>query len=499
MAVNVVHWGKTGWYMACAVFYASLMLVSCRHAPELRAPNILIFIADDVSFNDLGAYGNRAVSTPNIDRLASQGMLFTRAFLTTSSCSPSRASILSGRYPHNTGAPELHMPLPGSVATLAGQLKAHQYFTGASGKWHLGPEAKKDFHAVYDTEIGPGGEDRWLELVNQIPDGKPFFLWMASLDAHRGWGENPFDGSAKLENALLPPYLVPDSATVADFGHYYDEIARFDHYVGEVLKVLKAREMLENTLVFILADNGRPFPRDKTRMYDSGIQTPLIAYWESGPIPKGSRSDAMVSVIDLAPTISRLCGLLPLDSFQGMDFSEVLGNPEKEHRQFVFAEHNWHDYRAYERMVRTADFLYIENRTPEGRMSSAADVHAGPAFQQLALGFQNGTLNPLQLKKFAQPNPRSELYAVRQDPHQLNNLVGDSAHLDLVRSLARKLREWQALTADSAPANLTGDHYDFFTGQSLFPDRAYDQIDRGEIPGASGNAVSLVSKDKELQ
>lgn len=499
MAINIIHWGKTAWRGTGAVLSASLILVSCHRAPEFRAPNILIFIADDVSFNDIGAYGNRAVSTPNIDRLASQGMLFTRAFLTTSSCSPSRASILSGRYPHNTGAPELHMPLPGSVPTLAGQLKGHNYFTGASGKWHLGPEAKQDFHAVYDTDIGPGGEARWLELVNQIPDGQPFFLWMASLDAHRGWGENPFDGSANLENARLPPYLVPDSATVADFGHYYDEIARFDHYVGQVLERLKAREMLNNTLVFILSDNGRPFPRDKTRLYDSGIQTPLIAYWENGPIPEGSRSDALVSVIDLAPTISRLCGLLPLDSFQGMDFSEVLGNPEKDHRQYVFAEHNWHDYHAYERMVRTADFLYIENRTPEGRMSSAADVHAGPAFQQLVSGFHNETLNPVQLINFTHPNPPTEFYSVQQDPHQLNNLVGNSGHLDVIRSLARKLREWQALTADTAPDHLSEDHYDFFTGQSLFPDRAYDIIDRGEIPGASGNALSLVSKDTELQ
>ena len=494
-----MHYRIRSGCLAGAVFLTHLFLVSCQKEPGPEAPSILIFIADDVSFNDIGAYGNPAVSTPNIDRLASHGMVFTRAFLTTSSCSPSRASILSGRYPHNTGAPELHMPLPGSVATIAGQLKEHHYFTGASGKWHLGPAARKDFDAVFDKGIGPGGEQRWVELVNQIPDGKPYFLWMASLDAHRGWGENPFEGSAKLEKAVLPPYVVPDSATVADFGHYYDEIARFDHYIGQVLERLKARDMLTNTLVLILSDNGRPFPRDKTRLYDSGIQTPLIAYWENGPIPEGTRSDALVSVIDLAPTISRLCGLLPLDSYQGIDFSDVLGNPEKAHRQYVFAEHNWHDYGAYERMVRTPDFLYIENRFPESRMSSAADVHAGPAFQQLALGFQNGTLTPLQGINFDAPNPVSELYAVEEDPHQLNNLAGDSAWLDVARNLARKLRDWQAMTGDTAPDHLTKGHYDFFTGQSLFPGRAYDDIDRGEIPGASGNAVSRVSKDEELQ
>jgi N-sulfoglucosamine sulfohydrolase len=124
----------------CLVFSCTIH----AYAQDSR-PSIVVIIADDVSYNDFGCYGNKAAKTPNIDALAANGIKFTNAFLTASSCSPSRCSIMSGRYPHNTGAPELHMPLPMHVPTIAGQLKKTGYYVASSGKWHLGDAAKNDF------------------------------------------------------------------------------------------------------------------------------------------------------------------------------------------------------------------------------------------------------------------------------------------------------------------------------------------------------------------
>lgn len=482
-----------------SAFLVSFLFLSCGTESETQPLSVVIFIADDVSVDDLGAYGNKAVSTPIIDSLAAHGLVFSKAFLTTSSCSPSRASILTGRYPHNTGAPELHMPLPGEIPTLAGQLKEAGYFTGASGKWHLGPGPREDFEVVYDSDIGPGGEARWGELIAKTPQGSPFFLWLASTDAHRGWGENVHEGRSHATLDLIPPYMVRDTSTREDFQQYYDEITRFDSFIGKSLGQLRDRGMLNNTLILILADNGRPFPRDKTRLYDSGIQTPLIAYWENGPIPAGATTDALVSVLDLAPTISQVCGLEPLPSYQGIAFSELFQQPAANHRNFVFAEHNWHDYAAHERMVRSADWLYLENAFNDSPLSSATDVHGSPAFLSLLAARELGILDSLQETHFIQPRPAVELYQVGEDPYQLNNLAGRPETAEIQQKLADLLRHWREATGDTTPENPTRDHYDYYTTERYSKGRHFTDIDRGEIPGSLRNAQAVIMNDAGLQ
>lgn len=487
------------------IFLPALLAVICsgcqnqRNSNRPDSPNIVVFIADDVSSADLGAYGNSYAHTPNIDKLAAKGLKCNRAFLTTSSCSPSRASIISGRYPHNTGAPELHMPLPDGMPTLAGILKAAGYFTGASGKWHLGKNARKDFDQVMDSAIGPGGEDRWLELLKQVPDSQPFFLWMASLDAHRPWDMDRMP-PASPTTIPVPPYLVPDSATREDLGQYYREIHRFDTHVGTVVETLEKQGMLRNTILIVLADNGRPFPRDKTRMYDSGLQTPLIVYWEKARALSGAQSDALISAIDLAPTLLDLVGLPPAASFQGISFSQLLRDPGSEHRRYVFGEHNWHDFAAYERMVRSDSFLLIQNRLPEKPMSSAADVHSGPSFRSLRDQKQAGTLSSsLYDIHFKAPRPEFELYQVLTDPHQLNNLAGNPAYAGPMKRLSEKLLKWKTHTGDGFPSPLTPDHYEFETAAPLFPDKAYNDVARGRIPGKSEGASKILVSDSVLQ
>ena len=233
--------------------------------------NVVFIIGDDISVDDFGCYGHPRIQTPNVDKLAASGMRFTNAYLTTSQCSPTRCSIITGRYPHNTGAPELHTALPEGQVMFPAILKQAGYHTAAAGKWHLGNYAKRAFDKVVGGSSG--GEERWIECLRERPKDRPFFMWFASYDAHRGWSQDKGAKPHTPDDAVVPPYSIDTPEVRADMAKYYDEIQRLDRYVGLIVKELKAQEILDNTCIIFMADNGRPFPRCKTRLYDSGIKT----------------------------------------------------------------------------------------------------------------------------------------------------------------------------------------------------------------------------------
>ncbi len=215
-------------------------------------PNFVIFIADDVSWNDFGCYGNEYVQTPNIDYLAVEGIKFTNVYLTASSCSPSRNSIMTGRYPHNTGAAELHTEPPEQMLSFPELLRKNNYHSVQAGKFHMGIYARRGFDVIYDNkkENGNGGEEMWIKSVKERPKDNPFFMWFASNDAHRGSGPNKFTGTHNPYKITPPFYLADGKETKADLAKYYDEIKRFDHYIGEVIKELKTQNVINNTMIY---------------------------------------------------------------------------------------------------------------------------------------------------------------------------------------------------------------------------------------------------------
>ena len=359
-----------------------LFVISCKSGTDNNKedlnkdtrPNVIFIIGDDVGTYDLGCYGNESLKTPNIDKLAADGLKFNNAFLTTSSCSPSRCSIITGRYPHNTGAAELHHPLPANQILFPEILKANGYYTAQAGKWHfgsvpmvvhgdvdtakLGPAVRAfDRISVKYEDNGDGGENMWVKFLKERPKDKPFFMWFAAYDSHRPWGENRFHGTNKPENVWVPGFLYNGDSTRNDLALYYDEITRLDYYVGQVVKEVKRQGIADNTIIIIASDNGRPFPRSKTRVYDSGIKTPFIIKWPE-KIKPGEQTDAVVSIIDMAPTILKVAGITPGKTFQGRSFEKLFEKPSSEFRHYAFAEHNWHDYEACERQVRTKKYLY---------------------------------------------------------------------------------------------------------------------------------------------
>lgn len=443
-----------------------LVVVSCtKKTEEISRPNFIVFIADDAAWNDCGPYGNTTIKTPNINKLAEEGLVFDNAFLTTSSCSPSRCSILTGRYPHSTGAPELHMPLPADQVLFAGELQKAGYYTAVAGKYHIGPQ-RPEFDTIFGGQ--PSGCENWVKVLHERPKDKPFFLWLAALDPHRDYFENTIPDPHDPGDVVVPPYLPDTDSTRKDLALYYDEISRMDSYMGLVMDELKRQGVDENTLVIYMTDNGRPFPRCKTRLYDSGIKTPFIVRWPA--VVKTGRINSLVSSIDIAPTFCELAGAEIPGSFQGTSFLPVLKDPSVKTREYIVGEHNWHDYRAHERAIRTENFLYIRNAFPGLNASPPADAVRSLTYQEMIRLNKAGKLNDDQLDCFVVPRPAEELYDVKNDPFQLNNRAGDNDYADILEEMRGKLDEWIEVYGDQIPAEPTPDKFDRWTGDRLVTD-----------------------------
>lgn len=451
-------------------------------------PNIVLILGDDISWDDFGCYGNPAARTPNIDRLAEHGIRFTSAFLTASSCSPSRSSIVTGRYPHNTGAAsELHRPIAWNVPRFPAALRAAGYYTVLSGKNHMSQEKPPAGQSplpepfqVVDAGQAPGnhgGHANWVKQLQTRPKDRPFFFWLASYDAHRPWdADSEWDAAAygpKHDPAKLrvPPFLVDDAATRADLASHANEVTRLDHFVGRVVAELERENVLNDTLIFVLADNGRPFPRAKTRVHDSGMKTALVAHWPAGIPHGGVVSTSLVSSLDLAPTILEVAGADAPETLQGRSLRPLFADPAARVRSLAFSEHNWHDYAANARSVRDGEFLYVLNLKPELAWQGPADSVRSPSHAALQAARKAGTLSFAQKDVFLAPRPVEELYRTATDPDQLTNLVDDPAHAATLRRLREVMKRWRDETADSVPADPSRDGFDRETGERLYPNR----------------------------
>ncbi len=495
----------------------SLHLVSPARAESADAspsdrPNFVLIIADDIGFRDLGCYGSVNARTPRLDALSGESLRLTNAFLTASSCSPSRASIITGRYPHNNGpASELHKPIPWHLPSVTGVLREDGYYTALSGKNHMSwtqtprdtvspPAAFDKIDNGADKNAVPknsGGHANWVKAVQNRPIDQPFMLWLASFDAHRNWdADGQWDDSKygprhRGEDLELPPAFVDTPQTRKDFASYLNEVTRFDHYVGEVIDELKSEDLWNNTYLFVLSDNGRPFPRGKTRLYDDGMQTFLFLTGPKVTSP-GTVSDSLVSVIDIAPTIVELAGVEQPKTFQGRSFVPLYTDAHATIRPYAFSEHNWHDYEALGRAVRDKRYLYIQNERPLLASQGPADSVRSPTHQDLRRASENGgTLTAAQADVLRAPRPAQELYDRQTDPYQTNNLIGVPEYASTRTRLAAALQKWRDETGDSTPDQITRDTFDRDTGVAL----KLNKQQRSEInhppPGHDRNATHV--------
>ena len=425
------------------------------------SPNIVVFVGDDLGWRDTRPYGNAAVRTPAVERLARTGLVVQYAFGISPQCSPSRIGILSGRYPHATRTEDLHTPLPRGERILPSYIRERGYFTGHMAKTHYGPEAEQQFE-WYAKETAAA-----LPAFLDEAGDRRFFLWVGFHEPHRPYDSVPPPGAHSPARAAVPPHLADTPETRTDIARYYDAIARMDRSIGEMLDTLEGRGLRDRTLVVFLSDNGAPFPREKGTLYDSGTRTPLIFSWP-GAVAAGSAYDrGPVSTVDLMPTLLEIAGGRVPEAVQGRSFRELLSDPGSYRgRQHVFAERNWHDCDEHQRSVRTARYKLIRTDAYTGLpLCNAADIGASPSFLALRARARAGRLTPAQRRLFESPRARLELYDLEEDPWELTNLADDPAHAARVRELAGVLQRWIEETDDFPAAyRARDDNTDRVTG-----------------------------------
>lgn len=452
-------------------------------AKPAKRPNILILIADDWSFPHASGLGTRGLKTPNIDRLITRGKTFKKAFVAAPSCSPSRASILTGRFPHSLKeGGNLWGTLPAEFPCFTDFLERSGYLVGFTGKgW--GPGSLEGSGRTRN----PAG-DRFKNIQEFLAKRKkdePFFFWYGSINPHRPYKAGAgLEAGLKLEDVKVPP-VWPDTKEVrSDILDYFEEVMAFDREVGQVLEALEKAGLLENTLIFVLSDNGMPFPRAKANLYDLGTHVPLIVSWP-GRCPAGTQSQSFISYTDLSPTILDAAGLPYPEGTHGKSFFHlVTSDKEDKTRTKVFFERERHanvrkgDLSYPARAIRTDHWLYIRNfraeRWPAGdpethfAVGPFGDIDDGPTKQAL-VKMRTGTLKEKMLWELSMDvRPEDELYDLSADPFQMDNLAYNYKHLEMKHRMRGKLEAWMRETADPRLADGGGDdrwdRYRYFGG-----------------------------------
>ncbi len=443
-----------------------LLLLFALPASAAERKNVLVLVADDLG-RQVGCYGDKVAKTPNLDKLAASGTRFVNGFASVSSCSPSRATMLTGLPTHQCGQYGLahathHQQTFATVKSLPGLLGPAGYRTGVVAKLHVLPKTVYPF----DEEIGDGGRNpvtaaskakKFIEDAGE----KPFFLWVGFTDPHRAakgfanTGKYPKEvPDAAFDPKTVPmPAFLPDLPEVrADLADYYQSVTRLDYGVGLLLKLLDDKKLADNTLVVFLSDNGIPFPGAKTSLYDAGVHLPFVV---RKPGQKaGVVSGAMVNWTDLAPTVLDWCGAKPAEAMRGKSVLPILEEANPKGWDVVFGSHQMHEITMYYpmRMVRTREYKLIHNLAHKLEVPSASDLWESPTWQGI-LKRNDDKMGVRTVKAFLN-RPEFELYDVTADPHEATNLLANVKSAvkpettAAMETLSAKLAEWRKATND---------------------------------------------------
>lgn len=420
-------------------FTFSLLIFSCSPQKSTSdKPNILWIVANDLG-TDVGCYGNSLVNTPNIDRLAREGVRYQNFYTVASTCQPSRSAFITGMYPVSIGAQnqwtQFKDSLPNPVVPVTKYFKEAGYFVANSGtEFNKKSMGKTGYAFIHDPGEMYDGYD-W----RQKAPGQPFFSQIQLSLPHRPFKHDSINPIAP-EKVELPPYYPDRPVARHDWAMYLETIQLLDKKVGKILKRLENDGYAENTAVFLFSDHGRPHVRAKQFLYDGGIQTPLIVRWP-GQLNSGTTNNRLVSNIDLAPTAMTLAGIDVPGYMQGRDF---LGNSSKP-REYIFAMRDRSDGTLDRiRAVRTQNFKYIRNFYPDRPYTqfNAYKKWAYPVLTLMQVMKDNNELTAEQSHFMARNRPAEELYDLRRDPFEVNNLANQKDYQDQLIELRGVLDNW---------------------------------------------------------
>jgi len=418
-----------------------LWILSLGPAGWAAKPNMVFIIADDCTFRDIGCYGGQA-KTPNIDKLAKQGMRFTRCFQAAPMCSPTRHNIYTGLYPVKSGAWPNHTLAYPHVKSIVHHLKPLGYRVTQTGKTHINPRE------VFPFENFGGGKNPDIKYIDRLfaetaKGGKPFCLFACSNEPHSPW--NKGDASAyPPDKVKLPPYIVDTPRMRSDFSNYLAEITYYDSQVGEIVELLGKHGLSENTLLMVVSEQGNGFPFAKWTCYDHGLQSAMIVRWPN-KVKAGSVTDAMVEYVDVASTFIDAAGGQPVTPMDGRSFLPVLRGKADTHKEHVFGIMttrgiiNGTDAYAI-RSVRDTRYKLILNLNHKSKFTNACTK--SPAFQSMVAKANAGDKTAKRLVNAYQHRPAVEFFDMEKDPLEMNNLSGHSDYQKHVSRLRTKLNAW---------------------------------------------------------
>jgi arylsulfatase A-like enzyme len=432
----------------------------------------------------LGTLGDPDAVTPNIDRLAAEGMKFHRFFCVAPQCVPSRAGMMTGRSAVAARMTRFSSPLPREETIFPEVLRREGgYYTGIAGRgFHLdGPEPHSlgavsaktrvnrelgfvtfaDRVDFIDTSNPPEYAARVGAFLDGKPADQPFFLWMNFIDPHHYW--NATEDEPNSAKVTIPGYL-PDLPNVRrQLAGYYGEVKRVDRQVQEIIDVIAKRGLADNLLIVFVGDNGRAFPHGKGSLYDPGLNVPFIVHWP-GVIKPGTESRALISGEDLAPTLLAAAGLAAPERMTGESFLSLLRGEPHIARSHIFAERGPHGNEAiwsevkssvldFSRCVRNDRYKFIYNATPwvpYAPVDSTREPNSG--WNDMTMANDEGTLAPeFRRAHFTTPRPIYELYDLDADPSEMNNVVGDPELAPVEEELRLALIKKMTLDFDYLP------------------------------------------------
>ena len=459
-----------------AIVAGSMLNAASRPLRQAQdRPNIVMFVVDDHGTDAIGAYGNPVIKTPNIDSIAKDGVLFKRAHCTSASCSASRAALLTGIFGHKSGQyghthAYHHMSLMPNIKSLSTYLNKAGYRSAHIGKWHLAPDS------AYPFDLKLKGKDHYRNPVQMSDQLKPFinesgedpfFIYYCTNDPHRDgqYGQdNPYkpncfgnrkkgyDGVTEVtydpKEVIVPDFLPDSPECRAELTQYYQSISRVDQGVGRMIQNLKDAGEYENTIFIYISDNGAAFPGAKTTAYEPGIQLPLIIR-APGQTQRGVVSDALVSWVDIVPTLLDAAGVnYKPTAFQGKSFLKTMLENSPGEQQQIYASHTFHEITMYYpmRTIIGERYKLIYNLAYKLDYPAASDLWESPTWQA-SLKSENQMFGKRSIKKYMQRD-QFELYDLKSDPDEVNNLAKNPEHAEVLEKMKAQLKGWQQETKD---------------------------------------------------
>jgi len=423
-------------YKLLLLIFAGILIFgsfSCKQEQPEQQPNIVWIMLEDWGYQ-FSCYDEPGIQTPFIDKFADEGIRFTNSFCTAPVCSPSRSAMITGFHQNYIGANqhrtpnENKKPLPYGIKPITHLLEDAGYFTCFM------QNRKTDLNFTLDQPVYQGKD--WSERA----EGQPFFAQLTFPGTHRKWKrdpENPID----IENVSIPPYYPQTDFAKRDWANGLEAAQIVDREVGEVLQRLEDEGLADNTLVFLIGDNGRCMPRGKQFLYDGGIQVPILVRWPA-KIEAGQIREDLVQTIDISKTILDVAGVTPPHPLHG----ENLLDRNTENRKYIFAARDKMDEtHDAMRAVRSKEFKLIHNLMPE-RAYCQFNRYKETSYPVLALLNvlnMKGELPPEQAKFMAPNKPEFELYDMINDPYELNNLAENPDFASIKAELLMELNNWR--------------------------------------------------------